>query len=97
MPADDGDVAPQDVDVTPLREAFLRSGLSPYELAKRMGWKRTGSPKYDSGSVAMTLGLRPHTNIKKGKRYRYVQKETNPQRALEIANALGLDPHEVGL
>jgi transcriptional regulator with XRE-family HTH domain len=81
------------VPVAPLREAFLQSGMSLSELARRMGMVRT---QPNANQAARTLGLRPDTNSRDG--VRDVPREfVSPRMAQRIADALELDYHDVGL
>jgi hypothetical protein len=84
-----------------LREAFLRSRLTPTELAVRLGWERKASGRAvlvpDSGSVTAVLGLRSMTTYQGGKRRTYKNRTVTASRAHEIGDALHLDPVDYGL
>jgi hypothetical protein len=88
------------VDPAPLREAFLRSGISANEVARRLGWMRPAwgkyrSPQPDQGRLTRALGLRPY-NPGHGYPQRFrsgIKHET----AEQIARAINVDPWEVGL
>jgi len=79
-----------EVPVGPLREAFLTSGISAAELARRLGWTRP-----DTVRVARQLGLR-HNHHGHGSRP-YLRETTSHERALEILEALGIDPVDADL
>lgn len=87
------------VEVAPLREAFLRyqaeEGLSPGEVARRMGWTYVGTGRYsgqvraDSQRVRRQLGLAWHRGD--------VRQHIAYVRAEELCCAIGADPLECGL
>jgi hypothetical protein len=88
------------VDPGPLRDAFLRSGLTASEVARRLGWmrpapkgKRSAVP--DQGRLRAALGLKPY-NPGHGypMRMRIGMKH---ETAEQIARAINVDPWEVGL
>ena len=79
-----------EVPIEPLRDAFLRSGLSTHELARRLGWV-----KPDNARVRRALGLYPDRNGR-GTQPR-LRETTSYDRALAIADALGIDPADVDL
>jgi hypothetical protein len=76
------------VPVAPLREAFLRSGVTAYELARRLGWT-----KPDPDRVEKQLGLRRDTNGHGSSTT--LRGTTSQARALEIIRALDIDPVDV--
>jgi hypothetical protein len=76
------------VAVDPIREAFERSGVSADEVARQLGWMRP-----DGTRVRRQLGLIT-TYDGRGRR---VQQTIGRERALEIAEVLGVDPVDVGL
>ena len=78
----------REVPVDGLREAFERSGLTSGELARRLGWT-----KPDGYRVYRQLGLTPHHS----RGHVEFRQTMSYDRALEIANALGVDPVDVGL
>jgi len=78
-----------EVPVAPLRKALLESGVSTSELARRLGWVRP-----DSSRVARQLGIL--SNVDSTGRS-YVRETTSYERALEICEALGIDPVDVDL
>jgi hypothetical protein len=81
-----------DVDVTPLREAFLRSGLTASEVCRWLGWLRTdGGP--DTSRLKRALGLMAMTDHGQTRCARRI----GVDRAALIADALSLAPHEVGI
>jgi hypothetical protein len=88
------------VPTAPLREAFERSGLSVCELARRLDWwhhtsdgngGRRRAP--DTMRVARQLGIKPTHSRRKV----HLRQAMRYERALEIAEAIDVDPHEVGL
>ncbi len=92
------------VPLAPFREAFERSGLTANELAFRMGYMRANStePKHaDSSRIQRLLNLRPGTaSTKNGKYYpaHFKYNDTLPyELAVRLAEALGVDPWEVGV
>lgn len=80
------------IEVKPLAEAFLRSGLTPYEVARRLGWKRDKS-EADASRVRRALGLALYSP---GHGYppRYRQHCTE-EMAIKLARAIGVDPRDV--
>jgi len=85
-----GSILRREVPIAPLREAFLRSDTSVQELARRLGWMRP-----DGYRVQRQLGIRPGSN---GHGYPARERETmSYERALEICEALGIDPVDVDL
>lgn len=84
-----------DVPVEPFQRAFLESGLSAYELARRMGlWRSyTNSVRPDSTRALRLLGLRPHP----GKGGTRTNQRVRISTALHLAEVLNLDPVDVGL
>jgi hypothetical protein len=77
-----------DIPVGPLRDAFLRSGVSASELARRLGWTRP-----DSLRVHRQLGV---TIDRNGHGSPVRHRETmSTARAYEILDALGIDPLDV--
>lgn len=85
---------PGDVPVEPLREAFLRSGVSAYELAIRLGWTRAEpSRRPDVTRVKRSLGLMPYRSNGR----RMVRRKVRYERAVELADAMNVDPYEVGI
>ncbi len=80
------------VDVTPLREAFVRSGLPAAELCHRPEWYWKGGGA-DTTRLLRALGLKPYTC-----RGRHTCARTiGIDRAALIADALNVDPFEVGI
>jgi len=80
------------IDVAPLREAFLRSGRTATEICIWLDWLRPdGGP--DTSRLRRALGLLPSTS------HGHVTfaRSIGVDRAALIADALNLDPYEVGL
>jgi hypothetical protein len=79
-----------EVEVADLQEAFRRTGMTKCELAHRLGWMR---PNVDK--VNRYLGFRPDSGS------RGVRKEPRQRLsyevALELADAMDVDPVDVGL
>jgi len=78
-----------EVPVAPLRQALLDSGVTTSELARRLGWVRP-----DTVRVARQLGILPNID---GTGRSYTRETTSYERALEICEALGIDPVDVDL
>ena len=84
------------VEVAPLREAFLvrraEEGLTPGEVARRMGWyhvgtgRGAGQVRADSQRVRRQLGLAQHSGD--------VRQYTAYARAVQLCCAIGADPLE---
>lgn len=89
----------QRVDVAPVRRAFLASGMSAAGLALRLGWIHDkDNEKHrvlvgDGSRVERRLGLRESTSHG---RY-YLAEDISLNHALKIADALGVDPEDLGL
>lgn len=85
------------VDVAPLRDAVLASGLTLGEIAVRLGWMRRDAkhrhPIGDESRLRRRLGLRPTTSKGKHQTSRYITYET----AVKIARAAHIDPVDIGL
>jgi hypothetical protein len=84
------------VPVDPFQEAFRRSGLSANELAERLGFRRytPGTGKGDGIRVLRILGLRAHHHH----RGQVTCNRTVPyETAVRLADAMGVDYHEVGV
>lgn len=66
-------------------------------VALRLGWFHRGGP--DGARVRRTLGLKPHpTGLKHGKFYPPTcRQRTNRRTALQLCEAMNLDPADVGL
>jgi hypothetical protein len=81
-----------DVPVEPLRDAFLRSGLSAAEVCRWLEWYRPdGGP--DTSRFRRALGLLPNSSHGRSRRARRI----GVDRATLIADALSIDPWEVGI
>lgn len=82
------------IDVAPLRDAFLASGLSFSEVCRRLGWycarrDRPSGRKPDTARLKRALGMqrdRGHFSWRIGYDH-----------AARIAEAIGVDPVDVGL
>jgi hypothetical protein len=81
------------VPLAPLRDAFHASGLTISEFARRMGYMRM-VPNIDIARRA--LGLRPDTDSRTGDR-KCPRRFCSWRQAKRIADALGVDYHDVGL
>lgn len=69
------------VEVAPLRDAFLRSGRSAAEVATALDWRRLKRPGFDGHRVR-----------------RYLSRERcDYATAVRLAEAIGVDPFEVGV
>lgn len=94
------------VDNTALREAFESSGLTAGDVARRMGWtRRQGKTRKDGrragpwmcadiSRVKRALGLNPEGGSRNGGKMR---REIDYDTALRLAEAIGVDPTDVGL
>jgi hypothetical protein len=85
-----------EVDLAPLREAFLRSGLTAGDVARTLGWTRTnyGRRVNDSGRVKRYLGISPCQGGGQAPRLR---ERCSYKTAVMLAEAIGVDPVDVGL
>lgn len=72
-----------------LRAAFVASGLSASEVARRVGWW-AGSA--DGARVKRALGLLPTTN---GRGRRQIRRLIDAEMAGMLAEAIGVEPWEV--
>lgn len=81
------------VSVVPLREAFERSGLNFSDLANSLGYMRSGR-RADPSPVRRALGFKRYTT--RGCLCP-PQQSMREATALRYAEALGLDPVDVGL
>lgn len=88
----------REVDLTPLREAFLASGRSAVEVAGALGWIHQGATTVkgrDGRRVLRALGIRPYS---RGHGRGMVYQQTcSYKRAILLAEAIGVDPVDVGL
>jgi hypothetical protein len=94
-------LSPEDaVDVTPLREHFIRmfnrGELNATLVAERLGWYDRGRP--DETKVLRALGLRPVQDASRGGRRvsRYRTRLEYGKAAL-LAEAMHMDFHEAGV
>jgi hypothetical protein len=82
------------VDVAPLREAFEQSGLTLSEVCRRLGWycPKVNRPSLgpDTARLRRALGTQHHGRG-------YVNRRIGYDLAARIAEAIGVDPVEVGL
>jgi hypothetical protein len=85
-----------EVSVEPLREAFLASGRSAYEVALALGWTRLrdGRRHPDSERVKRQLGITPYP-LARGRMA--IRQRCTYARAVEMAEAIGVDPVDVDL
>jgi hypothetical protein len=94
------------IDLKPLQELVAESGVSHTELARRLGWMRMKRTRWggtyitgDGSRVARTLGL---VDQQPGGRRvhrpgRCRNRRIGVEQAQRIADALDLDPVDVGL
>ena len=85
-----------DLPVEPFQRAFELSGLSAYELARRLGYLRNHRHKGvvpDSTAALRLLGLRPHPGKGGAKTKRTVSFAT----AERLVEVFQVDPVDVGL
>lgn len=78
------------VDVALLQEAFKKSDITPAELARRLNWMER---RPDSARAMRRLGIYPYY-VRGRKSY---NKTVDYDQALKIAEAIGVDPTDVGL
>lgn len=81
----------------PIREAFIKSGISTYDLASHIGWIKGTQGGPDTSRVERLLGLRAYKNGRGRKSTNVSMSEKN---ALIIIKALHYDPvdfREIGL
>jgi hypothetical protein len=83
--------AGDEVPIAPFRDAFLASGLSYSELARRMGWTLV---KPDVQKVRRQLGLAGSQGLVYNDKPREFM---HYDIAVKLAEALDIDPVEVGL
>lgn len=83
------------VPVAPLREAFEESGMTTGQVAQRLGWFRAHDGFPDRSRFLRAIGV--YHSYKGGARRRYFRVNTSYVTAVAIAEALGLDPVDVGL
>lgn len=89
------------VTVAPLAEAFQRSGLTLGYVCRHLGWTRP-YPDYPNGGkpdttrLARALGLAPMWNPRT-RRFDILAQGVNYDLAVRIADAIGVDPVDVGL
>lgn len=88
------------VDVTPLREAFLASGMTKGDVCRRLGWTkaRAGHGPADTSRLGRALGMQllAPGRARPG-RARYMNRTISYELAARIAEAIGVDPVDVGL
>ena len=82
--------AHREVPVESLRLAFVASGMSKSEVARRLGWTRP-----DTARLSRQLGLTSDQNSRTDPARR--RATVSLERAYEILEALGIDPVDVGL
>lgn len=78
------------IPVEVIQRAFADSGLSQNEVARRMGWVRSPTPNTDR--VRRALGIKPTSGSRPKK-----QTSVTYERALELIDAMGLEPVDYGL
>lgn len=89
------------IPVEQIRGPILATGVSSYELARRLGWMRPhgqclGQP--DASRVQWVLGLKGNVTLKNGVRYGPYRAVTASHTiAVALVRAAGLDPIDVGL
>jgi hypothetical protein len=81
----------------PIREAFIKSGISTYDLASFIGWIKGAGKEPDTTRVERALGLRSYKN---GKGESTTNISISEENALKIIEAIHYDPvdfREIGL
>lgn len=91
----------REIDLTPLREAFLARGERSVDVARRLGWEDVRG-RADGQRVLRSLGVNPcYYSIprgrNKGEKRRGYRRTTSYENAVRMARAIGVDPVEVGL
>jgi hypothetical protein len=82
------------IDNSDLREAFVHCGRSAYAVAIDLGWHPApGRSGGDSSRLLRALGLRP---VVGPRGTRHVCRMIDADIAVRIAEAIGLDPRDVG-
>lgn len=85
----------RDVPNAPFQARFYElqaQGERPADIARRLGWYDHGRP--DGPRVKRVLGLRPNGRGTKGPA---IRTHITYRNALRLADAMGLDPWEIGL
>ena len=84
------------IDVEPIAQAVLQSGLTWSQICRNLEWVRdSGRP--DTSRLRRRLGLLDSVSCKKGKVYRGRQKTMGYELAAKIVRAAGVDPVDAGL
>jgi len=85
------------IDNGALREAFLASGLTAGAVADLLGWtyRRGHRARNDGSRVRRALGLKLERG-RSGEEWR-LRRTVSSETALLLADALGVDPVEIGL
>lgn len=78
-----------DVPVGPILAAFLRSGMTRGQLARKMGWLRA-----DNTRAGKELGLVAKNHGSKGS---WAKKFLTYDLAVRLVEAIGADPYECGV
>lgn len=86
-----------EIDIAPFRERFIQlynlGEIDFAELARRMGRTRK-----DTSYVQRMLGFRPAVEVdSRGVKYKKFRKKVEYDTAVKLADALGLDPIDVGI
>ena len=85
----------REIDLAPLRNAYLRSGLTAAEVGRNLGWLRSGRTCADVDRVRRQFGLIPYSPGRN--RPSKLRTHCSYERALQLAAAIGADPVDVGL
>lgn len=85
---------PVRVPIAPLREAFERSGLIAADVARTLDWYDYNG-RADGHRVKRALGIIP-SGFGRGYGNKRIR-STSYERALMLADAIGIDPVDVGL
>ncbi len=84
---------PGKINNAKLREAFLASGLTAGQVARRMGWEHSKSRGPDTPRIKRTLGLLDEVN---GRKFRSTRTLIDAETATLLADAIGIAPGEIG-
>lgn len=83
-----------EVSIAPLREAFERTGLTATEVARSLNWYDHRG-RADGQRVKRALGILPSA-MGRGCGSKCIR-STSYERAVKLADAIGIDPVDVGL
>lgn len=85
-----------DVPTGVLREALEKSGLTPLDVAKNLGW-RNSEGVFDGRRVKRYIGLQKYSVGGKRKRKMQFRKKCRYSTAITMIRGMDLDPVDFGL